>query len=137
MLVTELGPEEFQPRSDAATCDFCREHRGVWISDPKGALIIPEANRTATKRTGSGVVEFHFCARCAEMTYAIYSDAAEAKRVAVARRDLFEPIAGAAKPVAVTKFENADVAAARARRLQNWTLVTTSSSQDAARLLER
>jgi len=39
------------------------------------------------------------------------------------RRDLFAPIAASAQPVIGTNFEGEAAAAARQRRLRNWTAV--------------
>ena len=120
-LRSRLAPDEFQPRSDAQTCEFCRRHRGVWISDPRGSLLIDAGNETTVTRFASGEVAFHFCAKCGDLTYASCVDLGAQRQVAVARRDLFEVIRAAAKPVAVTNFEAALLADARKRRAENWT----------------
>jgi hypothetical protein len=87
-------------------------------------LVIPDDNPTEIGRSGSGQVEFHFCARCRDLAYAVYSDAESKSAVAVARLALFDAIAGKAAPVKVTDFPNEDVATARRRRLAAWTPVT-------------
>src|SRR6187399_2794150 len=52
-LRSELAPGEFQPRSDAATCAFCREYDGVWISDPRGTLMVPATDETIARTFAS------------------------------------------------------------------------------------
>jgi len=118
-LLSRWAPSEFLPRSDAQTCDFCRQHGGIWISDPLGRLVLDAKNETTVSRFASGEVAFHFCARCNELTYAT-SEGAQ-RRVAVARRDLFPEIAAAAQLVTVTNFEGASLTDARKRRAENWT----------------
>lgn len=78
------------------------------------------------ERFASEQVTFHFCAKCHELAYAICADASAAKHVAVVRRDLFETIASAAKPVLVTNFEGATISEARKRRFETWTLVASN-----------
>lgn len=116
-----LAPEEFQPRSDAQSCEFCRRHQGIWISDPRGSLRIEASNRTTVTRFASGEVAFHFCARCAELCYALCLALGGERTVAVVRRDLFQAIAGLAKPVVSTNFEGASLDESRKRRSENWT----------------
>lgn len=122
-LISDMKPEEFQPRSDAQTCHFCEQHKGIWISDPKGSLIVRQYGATDVQQFASGQVNFHFCAKCCELTYAAYTDAQSGKMVAVVRRDLFAQIAPVAKPVLSTNFEGESTTAGQARRLANWTPV--------------
>jgi len=120
-LYSELAPEAFQPRSDAQSCGFCRQHAGIWISDPRGSLVIAASNPTRTQQFATAQVQFHFCAACDELAYAIYADGAD-RTVAVVRRDLFASIAASAQPVISTNFEGEPEADARQRRLRNWTV---------------
>jgi len=122
-LHSELAPEEFQPRSDAQTCGFCQRHGGIWISDPRGSLVIAASNATRTEQFATAQVQFHFCATCNELAYAIYVDGADGK-VAVVRRDLFAQIGSSARPVVNTNFEGEADVDARQRRLRNWTVVS-------------
>lgn len=121
-LHSELSPEQFQPRSDAASCRFCSQHDGVWISDPNSELRVSSPARTRTERFASEQVEFHFCAECNELVYARFED------VAVVRVALFAAIRDAAPPPATTSFDGETRERGRARRLANWTrLVATQS----------
>src|SRR6478609_6263349 len=92
---SRLTPEEFRPRSDAQTCGFCREHGGIWISDPRGRLLLDANNETTVTRFASGEVAFHFCAKCRELTYAIFRELTNERQLAVVRRALFSQIAAA------------------------------------------
>ena len=114
-LTSPRAPGDFEPRSDAEHCAFCREHGGIWISDPAGTLAIEPGNATTTRRFASDQVEFHFCAACGELAYAVF------ERVGVARRDLFAAIAPLAKPVVATNFDGEALDRGRARRLAAWT----------------
>jgi hypothetical protein len=125
-LDSELTPGQFQPRSDAATCRFCTAHDGVWISDPKGTLRLRAADQTTIKRFASGQVQFHFCAACDTLAYALFEDASAATTVAVVRVGLFESIRSAALPTVITNFETETVALGRQRRLEKWTPVQRS-----------
>jgi len=116
-----LPPTEFQPRSDAESCEFCRRHRGIWISDPQGSLLIAAGNETIITRFASGEVAFHFCANCGELAYALSLALGGEGTVAVVRRDLFPTIAAVERPVTVTNFEGASLEEARKRRSENWT----------------
>jgi len=120
-LTSALAPSEFQPRSDASTCAFCREHDGVWISDPAGALAIRAADRTSVRTFASERVGFHFCAACNELVYATFGDSS--REVAVVRAALFEAIRSAARPTLATNFEGEQLEGARQRRLEKWTPV--------------
>jgi hypothetical protein len=123
-LQSRLAPEQFQPRSDAPTCGFCREYDGVWISDPKGTLELPPAYPTSVRRFGSGQVRFHLCPTCNELAYAVFGDEARDGVVAVARVALFKVIRVVAQSVDVTTFEGEATAAGRQRRLHRWTPVS-------------
>jgi hypothetical protein len=122
-LDSDFTPGQFQPRSDAPTCGFCTAHDGVWISDPKGILRIHAADQTTIKRFASGQVQFHFCAACDTLLYALFEDASAATTVAVVRVGLFESIRSSAQPTLITNFETETVALGRQRRLEKWTLV--------------
>jgi hypothetical protein len=122
-LETGVAPDQFRPRSDAATCGFCREHDGVWISDPRGALVLPAGGRTRVTRFASEQVEFHFCLDCQELAYAVFTDTALDRVVAVVRVGLFEAIRAAAQPTLVTCFEGQTLEGGRQRRLDTWTPV--------------
>jgi hypothetical protein len=122
-LSSNLAPEQFQPRSDASSCGFCREHDGVWISDPAGKLELRAGDRTSVRSFASGKVEFHFCAACGDLAYALFADASQETAVAVVRVGLFEAIRSAARPVLVTSFEGETVEAGRQRRVAKWTPV--------------
>lgn len=119
-LQSEVSPERFQPRSDAANCRFCSQHDGVWISDPTGELRVSSSARTRTERFASEQVEFHFCADCNELVYARFED------VAVVRVALFPAIRGVAAPPSTTNFDGETTERGRDRRRANWTrLVVT------------
>jgi hypothetical protein len=120
-LASELAPAQFQPRSDAATCQFCSEHDGVWISDPRGTLSVPAAGATTVRRFASEQVQFHSCPACNTLVYASFED--ESRLVAVVRVALFESIRAVALPTVFTNFETESVAAGRQRRLAKWTPV--------------
>lgn len=122
-LVSDLKPTDFQPRSDALTCDFCLTHDGVWISDPRGALDLPPIAQTVVARFASKQVEFHSCVRCDDLIYALFEEAGSAKPVAVIRLALFVGIRAAARPVIMTHFEGEAPAVGRQRRLESWTPV--------------
>jgi hypothetical protein len=124
-LESPLAADEFQPRSDAATCGFCREHDGVWISDPNGTLELRAADRTNVRRFASEQVQFHFCAECHDLAYAVFADTPRDRAVAVVRIALFESIRVAARPTLITSFEVETPAVGRQRRLANWTPVLT------------
>jgi len=126
-LRSRRSPADFEPRSDAETCEFCRRNDGVWISDPEGELWIPESNRTRVERFASGSVAFHFCSGCEELTYAWYPDAVDGPRVAVARLRLFAALRGLTQPLLRTNFEGAKSEQAAARRLRHWTPVVHAS----------
>jgi hypothetical protein len=119
-LASELAPAQFQPRSDAATCQLCSEHDGVWISDPKGTLTVG-ADETTVRRFASEQVQFHFCSACNTLVYASFEDSSRV--VAVVRVALFEAIRGAALPTSPTSFEGESVVTGRERRLARWTPV--------------
>jgi hypothetical protein len=122
ILASNLEPEDFEPRSDAESCHFCRAYDGVWISDPHGVLQINENNTTAVRTFASRQVKFHFCGACGELAYAIYLTAS-AKEVAVARAALFDVIVAAARTIRITNFEGEPPSAAGERRTNNWTPV--------------
>ena len=123
-LESEIRPEQFQPRSDAATCSFCREHDGVWVSDPRGSVEVVSSQATRVQRTASRQVAFHFCPGCGDLAHATVESSGRA--VAVMRVALFESIRGAAAPAVVTNFEGESVEAAQRRRLAGWTPVRRS-----------
>jgi hypothetical protein len=123
ILSSELRPEDFEPRSDATTCQFCASHDGKWISDPNGYLEICAESRTKVVRNGSGMVQFHFCTDCQQLAYAIYRGERDEKSVGVVRLALFSDVAGRALPVKVTNFDGESMVDARNRRLRNWTPV--------------
>lgn len=114
-------PDAFRPRSDAATCAFCRAHDGVWISDPAGVLALSAADRTVVRSFASEQVAFHVCAACGDVGYALFEHAG--RTVGVVRVALFAAIRSAAQPVATTSFEGESVADAAQRRLATWTPV--------------
>src|SRR5437867_4505961 len=89
-LLSGLASSQFQPRSDADTCQFCREHDGVWISDPKGLLRLRASDRTSVSTFASGQVQFHFCSECRTLVYAVFEDGTRDMAVAVVRLALFE-----------------------------------------------
>jgi hypothetical protein len=120
-LTSELAATEFQPRSDRATCQFCSEYDGVWISDPKGTLGLPPTDATTVRRFASEQVQFHFCSECNTLLYASFEDGG--RIVAVVRVALFEHIRQAALPTLVTNFETESLADGRQRRLAKWTPV--------------
>jgi hypothetical protein len=120
-LGSSLDAADFVPRSDAATCGFCRVHDGVWISDPGGELRLAPANRTVVRRFASREVAFHFCEACGELAYALFDD--PARTVGVVRLGLFASIAVAARPPVATCFEDESREDGRARRLARWTTV--------------
>lgn len=122
-LQSGLAAEQFQPRSDAPTCGFCREYDGVWISDPCGTLELRAADLTNGRRFGSGQVQFHFCPGCNELAYAVFGDESRDGAVAVARLAFFKAIRIAAQPVDMTNFEGEPLGVARQRRLAKWTPV--------------
>jgi hypothetical protein len=124
ILFSQLRPGDFEPRSDAATCQFCVLHDGKWISDPNGHLEICAGSRTAVVRNGSGNVQFHFCTDCRQLAYAIYHDEVNEKSVGVVRVALFADVAAGALPVKATNFDAESVVEARNRRLRNWTPVS-------------
>jgi hypothetical protein len=122
-LRSRLAPNEFQPRSDAPTCHFCREHDGVWVSDPDGLLTLPPDSRTLVRRFASEEVRFHSCRQCESLVYALFEDESTGRAVAVVRVALLEVIRTAARPTLVTNFEGEGLAQGRRRRLENWTPV--------------
>jgi hypothetical protein len=122
-LESGVAKEQFQPRSDAPTCAFCREHDGVWISDPDGTLELRATDRTSVRRFGSGQVEFHFCAECNALAYAVFADGSPDHAVAVVRVGLFESIRAVARPTLITSFGGEPLPVARQRRLDKWTPV--------------
>jgi hypothetical protein len=122
-LQSGLTAEQFQPRSDAPTCGFCREHDGVWISDRNGSIELRATDRTNVRRFGSRQVEFHFCPGCNQLAYAVCADAARDSALAVIRVALFESIRVAAQPTLITNFEGEPPAVGRQRRLDKWTPV--------------
>lgn len=118
-LRSALAPSELQPRSDAETCAFCKEHDGVWISDPGGTLFVRSADPTRVETFASEQVQFHFCADCGTLAYAVF------EKVGVARVALFEGLSAGAPSAAKTNFEGETLDAARQRRLEKWTPVVT------------
>jgi hypothetical protein len=119
-LRSALAPAAFRPRSDASSCDFCRAHDGVWISDAQGEARLRPQDRTHAQRFASQQVAFHFCADCGALAYARF-DAREGGSVVVLRLALFDEICKAAPPPMQTAFETETIAEARARRLKRWT----------------
>jgi hypothetical protein len=122
-LRSALAPGQFQPRSDAATCEVCRKYDGVWISDPAGTLSVRSSVEAQIRRFASGQVQFHFCPSCASLVYATFEDAPSRRCVAVMRLAVFEPIRSAALPTVVTNFDGETLEAGRQRRLERWTPV--------------
>lgn len=120
-LFIEIAAKDFTPRSDAKFCEFCRAHDGVWISDRKRSISLRAGDRTCVERFASGQVQFHFCAVCETLVYALFEDAVLKKRVAVARIALFDAIPCRHLPVAEFNLERETPNAARSRRLMNWT----------------
>ena len=120
-LSSELTPGQFQPRSDAQTCRFCREHDGVWISDPRGTLGLRAGDETSVRAFASEQVQFHLCSACGTLVYASFEDVS--RTVAVVRLALFESIRSAALPTVITNFETESVEVGRQRRLEKWTPV--------------
>jgi hypothetical protein len=125
-LRSALAPEQFQPRTDAPSCAFCRAHDGVWISDPRGTLELRAADLTTIQTFASGQVQFHFCAACDTLVYARFDDADRA--VAVVRVALFDAIRNAAPAPVLTNFEDETPSVGRQRRLEKWTPVAVSAS---------
>jgi hypothetical protein len=132
ILRSELAAGDFRPRSDSKTCEFCRTHDGVWISDPKGSIAFRAHDRTSVKAFASGQVQFHFCADCGALAYALFDDPIQRMRVAVARMALFDAIARKKLPVAEFRFEYETLEAARRRRLLSWTPVCASAQAKTA-----
>jgi hypothetical protein len=118
-LRSALGPSELQPRTDAETCAFCKQHDGVWISDPAGTLFVRGAAPTRVETFATEQVKFHFCADCGTLAYATFEN------VAVVRVALFEGIRAGAPAAAKTTFEGESVDAAKQRRLAKWTPLVT------------
>lgn len=113
-LRSARAPGAFAPRSDAPTCSFCRAHDGVWISDPRGELIVNAApTRVAT--FASNAVQFHRCAACDELVYATFEE------VAVVRVGVFAELRGATAAVVTTNFDDEAPEAAGTRRRASWT----------------
>ncbi|CCJ08176.1 Hypothetical protein BN69_2725 [Methylocystis sp. SC2] len=127
ILCSELAPGDFRPRSDATTCRFCRAHDGVWISDPNGSIAFRADDRTSVTTFASGRVQFHFCAECGALAYALFDDPIQRVRVAVARIALFDAIVRQELPVAESRFECETLEAARRRRLLTWTPIRASA----------
>ena len=122
-LESGLAAGQFQPRSDGPTCGFCREHDGVWISDPGGTLELRPADVTSVRSFASEQVAFHFCPSCGELAYALFAEAPGGREVAVTRVALFEAIRAVAQPTSLTSFEGESVEIGRQRRLARWTPV--------------
>jgi hypothetical protein len=129
-LRSRLAPNEFQPRSDAPTCNFCREHDGVWVSDPDGMLALPPDSLTLVRRFASEEVRFHSCPKCESLVYALFEDEAAGRAVAVVRVALMELIRTAARPTLVTNFEGEGLVQARRRRLEKWTPVVSTQRRN-------
>jgi hypothetical protein len=125
-LLSGLDASQFQPRSDAATCAFCSEHDGVWISDPGGTLRLRSSDQTRIETFASGQVKFNFCPGCDSLLYATFEDVAAGRSVAVVRLALFETIRAAAPRAMTTTFEGETLARGQQRRLENWTPVRRS-----------
>ncbi|HEY8125494.1 MAG TPA: hypothetical protein VIF88_08765 [Methylocystis sp.] len=121
ILCSELAAGNFRPRSDARTCEFCRAHDGVWISDPKGSIGFRARDRTRVTTFASGRVQFHFCADCGVLAYALFDDPIQRVRVAVARLALFDALAQQKLPMTEFCFDGETLEAARRRRLLSWT----------------
>ena len=136
ILCSELAPKDFRPRSDAPTCEFCLAHDGVWILDPKGSIAFRADDRTSVTTFASGRVQFHFCAECGALAYALFDDPIQRVRVAVARIALFDALARQKLPVAESRFECETLEAARQRRLLSWTPIRASAQAKTAASLE-
>jgi hypothetical protein len=120
---TSIAPDRIQPRSDAATCGFCREHDGVWVSDPVGMLRVATDDGTRVQRFASEAVAFHFCPACGVLVYALFRDEASPP-VGIARVGLFESLRAVAPPPIVTCFEGELPETGRRRRIERWTPVS-------------
>ena len=127
-LRSRLLPEQFQPRSDAETCNFCKQYDGTWISDPEGTLVSQSHSATQVKKFASEQVQFHFCAACGELIFA-RAVALTGRWVAVARVALFEDIRHRARPVLPTVFDGESEEAAGSRRSKNWTPLELSADK--------
>jgi len=65
---------EFQPRS--CDCSFCSKHGAIYVSDPKGKLVITVRDRGQlnTYRQGSASAEFLMCAKCGVLAAVVYAE---------------------------------------------------------------
>jgi hypothetical protein len=123
VLATDVAADRLQPRSDAATCAFCREHDGVWVSDPAGSLVVRADDGTDARRFASRQVAFHFCPDCAALVYALFRDPLSPAVVGVVRLGLFPALRAVAPPPVVTSFDGEPADHGLRRRLQRWTPV--------------
>jgi hypothetical protein len=74
-LVLSRESEKYAPRS--CDCDFCREHRASYISDPEGSLRLRIRSEQACERyrQGDGIAECLICTACRVYVAALYADA--------------------------------------------------------------
>jgi hypothetical protein len=121
LLRSSMEPSEFLPRSDSSVCEFCMRHDGIWISDPEGGLELSPESRTLIRRNGRGIVEFHFCARCDELAYAVDRIALAGRPVAIARLRIFPDIVSEILGIKRVDFREETAEAGGQRRSRTWT----------------
>ena len=109
----------------ACGCDYCSRHGALWISHPAALITLTVAAQDLVLlyRFGTESADFLVCRRCGILTLARCAHASGER--AVVNANTFENLSPAQCGRAATDFDNEDLAERLARRLRNWSPLTT------------
>ena len=112
----------------ACQCSFCRKHRGIWTSNPRGSfeLRIADTSRHAPYRFGTKTADFHVCSTCGVVP--IVTCVIDGRRYAVLNANAFDDVDRSVLVEQPADFEGETVESRLARRRRNWTPERTPSS---------
>ena len=117
-LTWEPDPSEIPAR--ACDCSFCSKHRGVWTSNPTGALSVRIEDESLLSRYtfGTRTAQFHVCARCGVAP--LVTSTVDEHVYAVVNVNAFNNVAPSLlRPVPVS-FDGESIELRLARRKRNW-----------------
>ena len=117
-LTWEPEPSEIPAR--ACSCSFCAKHRGVWTSNPSGALRVSIADPRLVSRYvfGTRTAQFHVCARCGVVP--LVTSSLDEHLYAVVNVNTFNNVEPSLLSPSPVSFEGESVESRLARRRRNW-----------------
>jgi hypothetical protein len=114
-------PDADQIAVRACGCAFCRKHRGVWTSHPRGAfrLEIADPSKATLYRFGTESADFHVCTACGAVP--IVTSVLDGARYAVVNANTFDDVDRSELSESPADFEGEEMESRLARRRRNWT----------------